>query len=189
MFFNPSVVEDNGWCHMRTHLRNTRSFSIAIALTLIQSIILRMYVPDTDGEVARRSWNLFAELVWLGKHAAQFKPLGSTFMADIFETVYAVGEFRSKLRMEPALNFDGVDLDLERAAIVSGKLNNLLEPLRDRIAAQYPEAGSSPTGTQECGAQNDEGVQESLCQQPGETKCSFPHAKRRDWINASAWWD
>jgi hypothetical protein len=189
MFFNPSVVEDNGWGHMRTHLRNTRSFSIAIALTLTQSIILRMYVPDTDGEVARRSWNLFAELVWLGKHAAQFKPLGSTFMADIFETVYAVGEFRSKLRMEPALNFDGVDLDLERAAIVSGKLNNLLEPLRDRIAAQYPEAGSSPTGTQECGAQNDEDVQDCLLEQPGENKGSFPHARRRDWINASAWWD
>jgi hypothetical protein len=191
LFFDPSVVEDNGWGHMRTHLRNTRSYSIAIALTLIQSIILRMYVPDTDGGVARSSWNLFAELVWLGKHAAQFKPLGNTFMADIFETVYAVGEFRSKLRMEPALSLQGVgvDFDLERAASVSRKLGNLLEPLRERIAAQYPEAGSSLPGTQECGAQNDEDVQDRQCQQPGETRGSFPHAKRRDWINASAWWD
>lgn len=182
MFFDPSVAEDNGWGHMRIHLRNTRSYSIAIALTLIQSIILRMYVPDTDGVVARSSWNLFAELVWLGKHAAQFKPLGNTFMADIFETVHAVADLRSKLRMEPALNFDGVgvDFDLERAASVSRKLGNLLEPLRERIAAQYPETGASSMGTQECGAQNDKDVLDPLCQQPGDTKGSFPHAKRRD---------
>jgi hypothetical protein len=150
-----------------------------------------MYVPDTDGVVARSSWNLFAELVWLGKHAAQFKPLGNTFMADIFETVHAVGELRSKLRMEPALNFDGVgvDFDLERAASVSRKLGNLLEPLRERIAAQYPEAGACAPGTQECGAHADEDVQDRLCQQPGETKGPFPHTRGRDWINASAWWD
>jgi hypothetical protein len=188
LFFDPSVAEDNGWGQMRTHLRNTRSYSIAIALTLIQSIILRMYVPDTNGEVARSSWNLFAELVWLGKHAAQFKPLGNTFMADIFETVYAVGEFRSKLRMEPVLNLEGVDFDRERAADVSRKLDNLLEPLRERIAEQYPETVAPSLGPHGCGAENED-VQECSCQQPGETKGSFPHAKRRDWCNASAWWD
>jgi hypothetical protein len=153
-----------------------------------KSIILRMYVPDTDGEVARSSWNLFAEIVWLGKHAAQFKPLGNNFMADIFETVYAVGEFRSKLRMEPALNLAGVDFDRERAADVSRKLDNLLVPLRERIAEQYPETVEPSLGTHGCDAQNED-VQECSCQQPGETKGSFPHAERKDWCNASAWWD
>lgn len=188
LFFDPSVTEDNGWGHMRTHLRNTRSYSIAIALTLIQSIILRMYVPDTDGGVARSAWNLFAELVWLGKHAAQFKPLGNTFMPDIFETVYAVGEYRSKLRMEPALNLQGVDFDRERAADVSRKLDNLLEPLRERIAEAYPETVVPSPETHQCDAQNEE-VQDCSCQQSGENKGSFLHAKRRDWCNASAWWD
>jgi hypothetical protein len=188
LFFDPSVAEDNRWGHMRTHLRNTRSYSIAIALTLIQSIILRMYVPDTDGEVARSSWNLFAELVWLGKHAAQFKPLGNTFMAPFFETIYAVGEFRSKLRMEPALNFEGVDFDLERAADVSRKLDNLLEPLCQRITEQYPEAASPCPETQKCDSQK-ENMQNRSCQQSRETKGSFPHAEGRDWCNASAWWD
>jgi hypothetical protein len=187
LFFDPSVVEDNGWGHMRTHLRNTRSYSIAIALTLIQSIILRMYVPDNDGEVARSSWNLFAELVWLGKHAAQFKPLGNTFMADIFETVYAVGEFRSKLQMEPALDLQGVgvEFDLERAAIVSMKLNKLLEPLRERIAAQYPEAASLCLEAEE----PDTRVEDMQGGRHEQSEGSFPHAKRKDWINASAWWD
>lgn len=188
LFFDPSAAEDNGWGHMRTHLRNTRSYGIAIAMALIQSIILRMYVPDNDGEVARSSWDLFAQLVWLGKHAAQFKPLGDTFMAPFLNTVYAVGEFRSKLRIEPPLDFQGLELDLERAAVVSKKLDDLLEPLRERIAAQYPGVESSCSETQECYTL-DEDVQGQQFQQPGETKGSFPHAERRDWCNASAWWD
>jgi hypothetical protein len=147
-----------------------------------------MYVPDHDGEVARSSWNLFAELVWLEKHVAQFKPLGNMFMSPFFNTVYAVGEFRSKLRMEPALNFHGVEMDLERAAFVSKKLDGLLEPLRERIAAQYPEASAPRPETHVCDVQNED-VQSRQYQQLGEARGSFPHAERRDWCNASAWWD
>lgn len=186
--FDRSVAEHSGWSHMRTHLRNTRSYGIAITLALIQSITLRMYVPDNDGEVARSSWNLFAQLVWLGKHAAQFKSLGDTFMAPFLNTVHAVGDLRLKLRMETALDLNGAYLDLERAAIVSRKLDNLLRPLRERIAAQYPGVESSCSETHGC-ENHGEDVQNFRSKQPGETKGSFPHAERRDWCNASAWWD
>ena len=109
-------------------------------------------------------------------------------LIDIFETVYAVGEYRSKLRMEPALNLQGVDFDRERAADVSRKLDNLLEPLRERIAEAYPETVAPSPETHQCDAQNEE-VQDCSCQQSEENKGSFLHAKRRDWCNASAWWD
>lgn len=171
---------------MRTHLKNTRSYGIAITLALIQSIVLRMYVPDDDGEVARNAWNLFAQLVWLGKHAAQFEPLGDKFMAPFLNTIYAVGEFRLQIRMEPALDLNGADLDLERASFVSEKLDKLLESWRERIAAQYHGVESPCSERHACDTEDMQGRQR---QQPRETKGSFPHAERRDWCNASAWWD
>lgn len=64
-------------------------------------------------------------------------------MAPFLNTVWAVGDRKARTQMEPALKLHKVDFDVERATILSKKLNGLLDSLRGRIAAQE-ELESAP---------------------------------------------
>lgn len=121
---------------MKPHMRNMRSYGIALLMGLVLNTILRMYFPAQDSELSRASWNFSGELLELAKLATRFKPLGATFMAPFLNTVWAVGDRKARTQMQPALKLHKVDFDVERATILSKKLNGLLDSLREQIAAQ-----------------------------------------------------
>lgn len=144
-----SATEDADQEALKKHLRILRSYSISLTLALIMSSIVRMYFPDQDDQLAQTSWKLSGELVSLAKLATRFKPLGVTFLAPFLNTVWAVGDRNSRTQMIPAQRLHQADFEVERATILSKKLNHSLDTLRDRISAQMSPTKSPTSPPQE----------------------------------------
>lgn len=130
---------------LRTHLRIVRSYSVSLTLGLIMNTIVRMYFPDQEDQLAQTSWKLSGELVSLAKQATRSKPLGTTFLAPFLNTVWAVGDRDSRTQMVSALSLHQVDFEVERATILSKKLNSSLDTLRGHIRAQSSSTQSFPS--------------------------------------------
>lgn len=153
--------EDTNQEALRTHLRIVRSYSVSLTLGLIMNTIVRMYFPDQEDQLAQTSWKLSGELVSLAKQATRFKPLGATFMAPFLNTVWAVGDRDSRTQMVSALSLHQVDFEVERATILSKKLNNSLDTLRGHIRAQS-SSQSIPSPQQRCPSSGDAQLHQKL---------------------------
>jgi hypothetical protein len=125
---------------LRAHLRIVRCYGISLAQGLIMHTIVRMYFPENDDSLAQASFKLSQELISLAKQATRLKPLGATFMAAFLNTVWAVGDRDARTQMTPVLIMSEADFKVERAIIMSKKLNGLLDSLQDRILAQSTPA-------------------------------------------------
>jgi hypothetical protein len=121
---------------LKSHLRIVRCYGISLTMGLVMNIIVRMYFPGQDDALAQASLSFSRELVSLAKQAKWFKPLGAAFMAPFRNTVWAVGDRHMRAQMAPALSLEQRDFQVERATILSKKLNGLLDDLQDRILAQ-----------------------------------------------------
>jgi hypothetical protein len=128
---------------LRFHLRTVRCYGISLTMGLVMNTIVRMYFPNQDNALVQTSLSFSRELVSLAKQATRFKPLGATFMAPFLNTVWAVGDRHSRTQMTPVLRMNQIDFQVERAMILSKKLNGLLDSLQTRILAKSPAAPSS----------------------------------------------
>jgi hypothetical protein len=128
---------------LKAHLRIVRCYGISLTQGLVMNTIVRMYLPEKDDSLAHTSLKFSQELVSLAKQVTRVKPLGATFMAAFLNTVWAVGDRHSRTQMTPVLSMSEVDFKVERAIIMSKKLNGLLDTLQDRILAQSSPAARS----------------------------------------------
>lgn len=121
---------------LRVHLRVARSYSIALTLGLIMNTIVQIYHPNHENALAETSRKSSEELVLLAKQASRYKPLGGTFLNPFLNTVWGLGDWKSRAQLVAALDMHQIDFDVERAMMVSRRLQTLLGAIRCRIAAQ-----------------------------------------------------
>lgn len=119
---------------IRSYVRLIRSYGLSLTIGLVTNIILRMYFPSKEFELAQTSWHFACELASLATEAAQFKPLGSMFTANFLNTAWAVCDETSRGELLVLLASNQVDFDIGRAKILSEKLDHSFDVLRGRIA-------------------------------------------------------
>lgn len=135
---NPATVSEEECNHetLRVHLRVARSYCIALTLGLIMNTIVQMYHPNHENALAETSRKSSEELVSLAKQASRYKPLGGTFLNPFLNTVWGLGDWKSRAELVAALELHQIDFDVERAMMVSKRLRTLLGSIRCRIASQ-----------------------------------------------------
>lgn len=141
-------AEEHSHHDLKSHLRTARSYCISLTMGLIMETIVRIHHPNQEHPLAGISQNFTEELVLLAKQATLYKPLGGTFFTPFLNTVWGLGDWKSRAHLVSALEMHQIDFDVKRATILSKRLSTLLGGIRSRISVQSSRCTSYSTSPQ-----------------------------------------